>query len=116
MEVDPAPHTALAISGLTFAFIEAVLSAMATAADAATLRRQLQDGELGEPWRFDDGLLLHGSRIFIPAHDDLRHQALLLAHSASHEGVPKTLHHLRADFFIPDDRSLVQDFVRTCTM
>ena len=71
MEVDPAPHTALAISGLTFAFIEAVLSATATAADAATLRRQLQDGELVEPWRFDDGLLLYGSRIFVPVHDDL---------------------------------------------
>ena len=112
MEADPAPHTTLAISGPTFAFIEAVRAATATAVDAATLRH---DGELGEPWRFDDGLLLHGSRIFIPAHDDLRHQALLLAHSASHEGVPKTLHHLRADFFIPNDRSLVQDFVRTCT-
>jgi len=115
MEADPAPHAALAISGPTFAFIEAIRAATTTAADAATLRRQLQDGELGEPWRFDDGLLLHGSRIFVPAHDNLRHQALLLAHSAGHEGVQKTLHRLRADFFILDDRSLVQDFVRTCT-
>jgi hypothetical protein len=49
MEADPASHTALAISGPTFAFIEAH-----------------DDG-------FDDGLLLHGSRIYIPAHDDLRH-------------------------------------------
>jgi len=115
MEADPASHTALAISGPTFALIEAVRSATATAEDAVTLSRQLQDGKLGEPWRFDDGLLLHGSRIYIPAHDDLRHQALLLAHSAGHEGVQKTLHRLRADFFIPGNRSLAQDFVRTCT-
>jgi len=28
--------------------------------------------------------------------------------------VQKTLHRLRADFFIPGDRNLFQDFVRTC--
>ena len=60
-------------------------------------------------------VLLLGSRVFIPVHNDLRHQALLLAHSAGHEGVHKTLHRLRTDFFIPGNRTLVQDFVRTCT-
>jgi hypothetical protein len=39
---------------------------------------------------------------------------LLLAHSAGHEGVQKTLHRLRADFYIPGDRTLVQDWVRAC--
>jgi hypothetical protein len=42
---------------------------------------------LDEPWRLVDGLLLHGRRIFVPDHDDLRHQVLLMAHSAGHEGV-----------------------------
>jgi len=100
--VPPSVH---AISGLSFAFIEAVRATTATADDTARLRHQLQEGELVEPWRLDDGLLLHGARIFVPAHDDLRHQALLLAHSAGHEGVQKTLHRLRADFFIPGDRT-----------
>jgi hypothetical protein len=59
----------------------------------------------------DGGLLLHGSRIFVLEYRDLHHQALLLAHSAGHEGVQKTLHRLRADFYIPDDRVLVQDWV-----
>lgn len=67
------------------------------------------------PWRLDDGLLLHGSRIFVPNHGDLRHQALLLAYSANHEGIQKTLHHLRTDFYIPDDCALVQDWVRSCS-
>ena len=35
----------------------------------------------GEPWRLEASLLLHGSRLFISDHGDLRHQALLLAHS-----------------------------------
>ena len=37
-----------------------------------------------------------------------------LAHSAGHEGVQKTLVRLRADFYIPGDRQLVLDFVRSC--
>ena len=39
---------------------------------------------------------------------------LLLAHSTGHEGVQKTLHRLRADFYIPGDRALVRDWVRSC--
>ena len=109
------PPSVHAILGPSFAFLEAIRAATATADAAAHLRHQLQAGKLGESWRLTDGLLLHGSRIFVPAHDNLRHQALLLAHSAGHEGVQKMLHRLLADFFIPGDRALVQDFVRTCT-
>ena len=61
-----------------------------------------------------DGFLIHGKRIYVPAVDDLRHQVVVLAHSAGHEGVQKTLVRLRGDFYIPDDRQLVQDFVRAC--
>jgi hypothetical protein len=74
---------------------------------------RLGAGDLQAPWRFDDGLLLHGSRVFLP---DLRHQALQLAHSTVHEGVQKTLHRMRSGFRIPgDDRALVQVWVCTCT-
>jgi len=93
----------------SFAFIDDIRRATATAADAQLLLRRLEAGDLQGPWRLDDGLLLHGSRLFVPDHGDLRHQALLLAHSAGHEGVQKTLHRLRSDFYIPGDRALVQD-------
>ena len=39
---------------------------------------------------------------------------MALAHTARHEGVQKTLVRLRRDFYIPGDRKLVQDFVRSC--
>ena len=81
----------------------------ATVADAVLLQQQLAAGDLEEPLCFSDGVLLHGRQIFVPAHDDLCHQVLLLAHSAGHEGVQKTLHRLRADFYIPGDRALVRD-------
>ena len=99
------------LSGPTFTLLDDIRRATTTAPDG----QQLRAGELSEPWHLDDGLLLHGSRIFVPDHGDLRHQVLLLAHSAGHEGVQKTLHRLRADFYIPRDRVLVQDWVRSCT-
>ena len=114
--VDAAAGTgaARAISGPSFAFLDAVRSATANAPDAQQLLHRLHAGDLAAPWRADAGLLLHGRRIFVPDVGDLRHQVLQLAHAAGHEGVQKTLHRLRADFYIPGDRSLVQDWVRTC--
>jgi hypothetical protein len=87
-----------------------------TAADPVTrdLLQQLQATSLGAPWAADDGFLLHGKRIYVPATDDLRHQVVTLAHSAGHDGVQKTLVRLRTDFYIPGDRQLVLDFVRSC--
>jgi hypothetical protein len=63
-------------SSPTFAFLDAVRQATARAPDAQEMLRRLGAGELQAPWRFDDSLLLHGSRVFLPDHDDLRHQAL----------------------------------------
>jgi hypothetical protein len=93
----------------SFAFIDDIRRVTSTAADAQVLRGRLDAGKLGVPWRLDDGLLLHGRHLFLPAHGDLRHQILSLAHSAGHEGVQKTLHRLRADFYIPGDGVLVRD-------
>jgi hypothetical protein len=102
-------------SGPSFTFIDDIRRATSHADDAKDVRRRFEAGELQGPWRIDDGLLLHGNRIYVPGHANLRHQALSLAHSAGHEGMQKTLHRLRADFYIPGDRALVRDLVRTCT-
>jgi hypothetical protein len=41
--------------------------------DAQHLLQRLHEGTLEAPWRLEDGLLLHGSRIFVPDHGDLRY-------------------------------------------
>ncbi|XP_066374552.1 uncharacterized protein [Miscanthus floridulus] len=54
------------------------------------------------------------TEIFVPVLHDLRHLVIVLAHSAGHEGIQKTLFRLREDFYIPGDRVLVQDFDWAC--
>jgi hypothetical protein len=53
-------------SGPTFAFLDDVRRATAQALEAQDMLHRLGAGDLQTPWRFDDGLLLHGSRIFLP--------------------------------------------------
>jgi hypothetical protein len=104
-----------AISRPTFALLDDIKRATAVAPDGQHLLQQLRNDQLAASWRLSDGLLLHGTRVFVPDHGDLRHEVLLLAHSTEHEGVQKTLHRLRSDFYIPCDRALVQNWVHTCT-
>ena len=97
----------MSISGPSFSYIDDVRHATVTAPNAALLQECLRAGELATPWREDAGLLLHGHRIFVPDVGDLRHQAIQLAHGAGHEGVQKTLHRLRSDFYFPGDRTSI---------
>jgi hypothetical protein len=71
----------------SFALLDTVRAATVTTAEGQQRLQQLQDGELAAPWRLREGLLLHGSRIFVPDHGDLRDQVIRLAHSAGHEGI-----------------------------
>ena len=73
IEEDSSLGAACVLFGPSFAFIDDICRATATAEDAQLLRRRLEAGELPAPWRFDDSLLLHGSRLFVPDHADLRH-------------------------------------------
>ena len=63
-----------------------------------------------------DGLILHGTRIFMLVQSALLPTVLELAHSVGHEGVQKTLHRLRGQFYIEGDRAHVRDFVHACAV
>ena len=68
-----AAAAAVALSGPSFAYLDDVRRATATAPDALLLQERFRAGELAAPWREDAGLLLHGSRIFVPNFGNLRH-------------------------------------------
>jgi hypothetical protein len=61
-------------SGPSFALIDDIRRATLTAEDAQGLCHRLDAGELEAPWRLADGMLLHGRCLFVPDHDDVRHQ------------------------------------------
>ena len=66
----------------------------------------------GPDWTVRDGLILH--RVFVPSGSALLENVLQLAHIGGHEGIQKTLHRLRAEFFVEHDRRVVGEFVRSC--
>jgi hypothetical protein len=68
-----APGAAMVVFGPTFFLLEDIQHATSLAPDGQRLQQQLQAGEIGEPWRLDHGLLLHGSRVYMLDHGDLRH-------------------------------------------
>ncbi|KAJ4788910.1 polyprotein [Rhynchospora pubera] len=80
------------------------------------LRNQHQEGNLAKEWSFCDGLFLRQHRIFVPASSSCLQPILTTAHGVGHEGVQKTLHRIRRDFYIPQLKQLVQDFVRSCPL
>lgn len=104
-----------AISRPTFQLYDDIRHDVMANDDTRHLRDKILAGEMGEPWRVADGLVLHGRRVFVAATSALVPTLLQLAHGAGHEGIQKTLVCFRADFFIHHDRALVRDFVRTCT-
>jgi hypothetical protein len=107
--------TLAAISGPTFEFY----ADLRTELDEHDDLRRIRDTivlERGEPCRVDDGLIVCGSRVYIPAASRALQVVLQLAHTNGHEGVQKTLQRLRHDFVVDHDRRVVGDFVRTCSV
>jgi len=58
---------------------------------------------------------MHGSRVFVPSNSAHIDNILQMAHTAGHEGIQKTLHRLRRDFSIDNDKQIVRSFVKSCT-
>jgi hypothetical protein len=69
---------------------------------------------MGARWQTRDAFIRYGSRIFLPPTSTLLPQVLQLAHVGL-EGFRKTLHRLRANFYITDNHAVLRDYVRTCT-
>ena len=82
----------------------------------SALRDAIRGGVKPVQWSVVDGLILFKGRIFVLPSSDLLLSILESVHGAGHEGVHKTVHRLWADFHVPNDRVVVQDFVRACSV
>jgi hypothetical protein len=78
------------------------------------IRDELATGTRGVPWSLFDGMVAYADRLYIPPDSPLLLEVVAATHDDGHEGVQRTLHRLRRDFFFPAMRRVVQDFVRTC--
>jgi hypothetical protein len=105
---------AMALSAPSFQLFEDLCAAYTADATLTFLHQEVRDGLHGKQWAVVDDLVTHGGRIYVPASSQLVEELLATAHSAGHEGTQKTLHELRADFFIPGARTIVRNFVRGC--
>jgi hypothetical protein len=64
-------------------------------------------------WSILDDLLIYSNHDFIPTTSALWSSILATAHDAGHEGIQKTLHHLRASFYNTNAARLVKDFIKS---
>jgi hypothetical protein len=79
------------------------------------LSATVQDGAKGEQWKMVNGLITVHGKVYVSPTSPAAQLVLTSAHGIGHEGTEKTLHRVRADFFIPGARTAVQDFVRACS-
>jgi hypothetical protein len=80
------------------------------------LRQEVLESAHTGKWAIIDDLVTVGDCIFVSATSPCVPHILAGAHSAGHGGVQKMLHLVRANFFIPGAHTLVQDFVRACSV
>jgi hypothetical protein len=104
-----------AISVPTFHLFEDLRREVSSSDELRSRRDDVTAGAHGAEWRVQDGLILFKGRVFMPSLSAVLDDVLQLAHTAAHEGIQKTLHRLRTEFFVEHDRRVVRDFVLTCT-
>ena len=70
-----------------------------------------------EPFSLKEGLLRYKDRIYVPDSEPLKVDILCKAHdgrTAGHFGQTKTLEAVSRDFYWPQMRNFIDDYVRTC--
>ena len=105
-----------ALSAPRFAVFDQLRQEINGNSNLSALRDAIRGGVKPVQWSVMDGLILFKGRIFVSPSSDLLLSILESVHGAGHEGVHKTVHRLRADFHVPNDRVVVQDFVRACSV
>jgi hypothetical protein len=105
-----------AVSSPTFQFYDDLRREIEATADLKTLHGTIMEGKHGDQGSVTDGLIRQGGKVFIPPASPQLQAALQMAHIAGHEGIQKTLQHLRAGFSVEHDHHLVCDFFWACMM
>ena len=110
-----AEGSVLVLSAPRFDFVDRLRQAQLQDPALVAIRDELAAGTRGAPWSLLDGMVAYADRLYIPPDSPLLLEVVAATHDDGHEGVQRTLHRLRRDFFFPAMRRVVQDFIRACT-
>jgi hypothetical protein len=105
---------AMALSAPCFQLFNDLQAEFTASVELYAMMEEVRTGHKGEHWRVGDGLILIHNKVYGPSSSLALPLLLVSAHGHDHEGTEKTLHHVHPDFFIPDARGAVRDFVRSC--
>lgn len=89
----------MALSEITFPIFDEIRAEISSE-EASIIIQEIQKGQLSKAWTFEDGLILHNRRVYIPPTSPILYQILQAIHNSAHEGSEKTLHHFRLTFYI----------------
>lgn len=101
-----------ALTGPRLALFDDLRAAVVTDPGQVAIRDELSSGQWDAPWSVQDGLLLFGKCIYVPATSLVLLAILTVVHNTGHEGVQKTLQRLRVDFHVPRACQELQAFIR----
>jgi hypothetical protein len=104
------------ISTPTFQLYSDLKNEISSSLELSALQNNITAGLKDPCWSVQDELILRSGKVYIPSTSNLLQQIIQLSHTGGHEGMQKTLHHLRANFYVEHDRHLVREFVNACSL
>jgi len=104
----------LALSTPRFDFVDRLRHAQRQDPALVALKEEIAACTRGAPWSLLDGMVAYADRLYIPLDSPLLLEVVAATHDDGHEGVQRTLHRLRREFYFPAMRRMVQDFVCAC--
>ena len=97
----------LALSVPRFDFVDHLRHAQRQDPALVALRDEIAAGTRGAPWSLLDSMVAYADRLYIPPDSPLLLEVVAATHDDGHEGVQRTLHRLRRDFYFPAMRRVV---------
>jgi hypothetical protein len=97
----------VALSALAFTVFDTLHTELEDTATLCQLREEVAAGGHGDKWQVVDGLITKADKVYVPADSPHLPAILSAVHDMGHEGVEKTLHRLRCDFYMPGAQSAV---------
>jgi hypothetical protein len=104
----------LALTAPTFQLYEELWAELTGDSTLHHLCAEVHAGTRGDEWKLTDNITTVAGRIYIPSSSSCLPTVLTATHGVAHEGVERTMHSLRHDFFLPGACAIICDHARAC--